>query len=70
MDEVFGQHLREARQAAGLTQQELAERVGLAQKKNICDYEAGRSDPRLSQIRRFAAALSVDTARLVGEERP
>lgn len=68
MDEIFGQHLREARLSRGLTQQELAERLGVAQVKHISEYENGWRDPHLSTMRRFASALGVPVAALVEDK--
>lgn len=57
---VYGQRLREARTAAGLTQQQLAERVGCTDRRVIWSHEAGTVDPSRSFILRAAAALAVD----------
>ena len=43
------QQIRDARTAAGLTQRQLAERVGIRQSR-IADYEAGRVEPAASKF--------------------
>ena len=53
----FGESLRRYRIAAGLTQEELAERAGLST-RGIQDLERGaRQSPRQATLRRLAAAL-------------
>ncbi len=66
MDDVqFGQQLRAVRLEQGLTQEQLAERIGILKDKRISDYEVGRFEPNLSTIRRLAAALEVPAWRLL-----
>lgn len=48
--------LREARLAASLTQQALAERVGVRQ-QHVARWEGGAHEPRVSVALRLAAAL-------------
>lgn len=48
--------LRQRRVALGLTQQDVAERLGIGQ-RNISDLERGRSAPTLHTLRRWAAAV-------------
>ncbi|HEY2505887.1 MAG TPA: tetratricopeptide repeat protein [Streptosporangiaceae bacterium] len=58
----FAAQLRQGRLAAGLTQEELAERSGLSVRA-IRDLESGRTDhPRLSTIRQLSRALCLDIA--------
>ncbi|MGO9027047.1 MAG: helix-turn-helix domain-containing protein [Acidimicrobiales bacterium] len=59
---------RDAREAAGLTQTELAARIGIAQSA-LSRIEAGRTNLTLSMFRRFAEALDVDVALEVGTHR-
>lgn len=51
-------NLKRLRQAGGLTQQELAARIG-KREKDISRWELGRNVPDLSSVRRIAAALGV-----------
>lgn len=48
--------LRRRRTELGLTQRDLAERLGIGQ-RNVSDYERGRSAPTLHTLRRWAEAL-------------
>lgn len=50
--------LRLAREAAGLEQTELAERIGVA-RNTVSRYELGLSDPKLGIAARWAAATGV-----------
>lgn len=54
----FAECLYNARNAAGLTQTELAERMGCAQ-PNVYRWEAGISPVGETTIRRYAAALGM-----------
>ncbi len=60
----FGRRVRSAREALGLTQEALAERIG-SHRTFPGTIERGEVSPTLSSIVRFAAALDVDAADLV-----
>ncbi len=66
MIELFGQRLKAARAAAGLTQAELAKRAGILQTK-LPAMEAGRTDLKLSMLRRLARAIGVSLYNIVPE---
>ena len=66
---VFGQRLRHARRAKGLTLAQLGERVGRAPSV-LSLIENGRREPKLSLIEALAAALSVPTADLLRRQPP
>jgi transcriptional regulator with XRE-family HTH domain len=55
----FGQRIKEARKAKGLTQSQLAEFVGVA-KTTISGYESGNSEPGEEKIISIMKALDVD----------
>ncbi len=61
--------LREARERAFLTQEELVERTGLT-KASISRIENGLHEPRIKTVRKLAEALGVDPASLIDEVRP
>ena len=50
--------IKSARQSAGLTVQELADRIGLAL-RSLYQIEDGRSDPSAATLRAMAEALAV-----------
>lgn len=57
----FGDKLRSARKAAGLTQRELAKRIGM-ENSSICNWEKGRSIPYVDTIESICGVLHVDPA--------
>lgn len=54
----FSENLRKIREEKGLTQREVAERLGVSV-QNYSRYETGARNPRLSAKRKIAAALGV-----------
>jgi transcriptional regulator with XRE-family HTH domain len=61
---LFGARLRETRIARGLTQPEIAERVGTSA-SNISDLERGIKVPTLTTVARLADALDCNVTDLV-----
>lgn len=55
---TIGQLIKEARKKAGLTQQELANLAGTAT-GTIQQYELGKRQPRIAQLRKIADALKI-----------
>ena len=66
---LFGQRLRHARKARGLTLAELGAKVGRAPSV-LSLLENGRREPKLSLIEALAQALSVPTAELLRQQPP
>ena len=62
-EERFGQNLRRLRTAAGLSQEQLAERSGI-HPTAVSRIERAVRDPRLKTILRLAKAVGVEPARL------
>jgi len=60
---VFSRNLRALREAAGITQEELALRTGI-DLSNISRYEAAKRDPSVRTVARLAAGLQVDAGQL------
>jgi transcriptional regulator with XRE-family HTH domain len=63
---VFGSVVREFRQRAGITQEDLAESAGL-HRTYISLLERGLRNPSLTVIGQLASALQVSMAELVAE---
>lgn len=61
---LFGQRVRERRLELGLTQQELAERVGL-HRSYIGEIELGKRNVTLKNAEKIAKALQVSIASLL-----
>lgn len=64
-DEVFGKRLKGAREAAGLTQQELGDAVG-TNKRVIARYEAGQAALSVHAAARMAKAAGTSLDALAG----
>lgn len=58
--------LREVRERKLLTQDELAARSGITQ-TSISAIEVGKHEPRISTVRRLAAALGVEPEELLDD---
>jgi len=55
----FGNKLRKLREKMGLTQQELAEKLGYVTNSYVSDVESGRFVPSEEKLRKIAKALSI-----------
>lgn len=64
MRRVVGENLRQARLAAGLTQEQLAERSGFSQ-QYLSGLEQGKRNPTIVSIYELALALGVSHLTLV-----
>lgn len=62
----FGEHLRAHRASQGLTQDELAAKVGL-KRSSIANMEAGRQSPPLVVALDIATVLGTPLGALIGE---
>ena len=58
--------MREARRAAGMTQAELARRVGVAGGERVSVWERGLAAPSAVAVARMAEVLGVDPVALSG----
>jgi len=66
---AYGQHLAQLREAAGLTQQQLAAKLGV-QQSNIAFWERWDKPPRGDVLPKLAEALNVSTDELLGVTPP
>lgn len=62
----IGDRIRERRKALGLTQTELAQRLGLTSKAAISTVENNKEDMTTERIRKYAAALDTTPQYLMG----
>ena len=62
----FGRRLAQARKAAGLSQEELAAKLGTT-RVNLAYYERKAENPTLEFLNRCAEALKVPASGLIGE---
>lgn len=54
----FNVNLKKARESAGLTQQQVADRLGIT-KSTYCNYEIGKREPDVEKIKKIAKALGI-----------
>ena len=67
---TLGDRIRQAREQAGISQAELARRIGIS-KNAMNTIEGGQSDPRVSRIVAIALVLGVSTDTLLDiQEKP
>ena len=62
----FTQNLRLARKAAGLTQQQLADRLHVT-RQSVSSWELGRTEPDLQTLTELAEVFETDAGSLLGE---
>lgn len=60
-----GARIKEIRQHIGLTQAEVAKKLGIA-KQSVTNYESGKSDPSIRNLIALATVLGVTTDYLLG----
>ena len=63
----MGKRIKEARKQAGLTQKELAQKLGLAT-GTVQQYELNKRSPRIEQLKEIASVLDVTLEYLLGHE--
>ena len=64
-EETFGDRLREARECAGLTQEQAADRCGISAAA-ISHYECGQREPTLTNLTALCGGLLVSADWLMG----
>ena len=62
-----GDKIKAARQAAGMTQREIADILGTTQ-QNFYQYEKGLRIPKIPTLKRIAAALGTDITSIMDKE--
>ncbi len=61
---TFGENLKQARKAAGMTQTELAQRSGVTE-RSVYNYEKNSRAPKIDIVERFATVLNVSAEMLL-----
>ena len=69
MNEKFNENLRRARLEKKLTQQQVADLLGVA-KSTYCQYETGASEPNILRLKKLAKILETNIDSLLGIESP
>ena len=67
MKDKFNENLREARRRKKLTQQQVADKLGIA-KSTYCQYETGASEPNVLRLKELARILETTGDALLGIE--
>ena len=67
MNEKFNENLRKARLEKKLTQQRVADLLGVA-KSTYCQYETGASEPNILRLKKLAKILGTNIDALLGIE--
>lgn len=67
-DMTVGQRIRERRKELGLSQEELARRLGNKSRASVCTVEKDKEDLTTERIRKYAEALDCTPAFLMGWE--
>jgi transcriptional regulator with XRE-family HTH domain len=69
IDEAFGARLQRLRTKAGLSQAEVAKRLGVGA-PSISNWENGRSHPKRGRMAKLAAILGAQTSDLLDDAAP
>lgn len=62
---IFSERLKELRKAAGLTQQQVSQRLNIRQ-QSYFRYENGTGEPNLETLAKIAAMFDVSTDYMLG----
>ena len=65
MGDNFNENLKEARLKSGISQKDLAEKIGVA-KSTYSLYESGKREPNVDTIKKIASSLNVSADTLLG----
>lgn len=65
LDQLISQNIIKCRKLSGLTQQQLADKIGMS-RSGLADIELGRNKVYGETVARIAAALGVSTDELLG----
>ena len=63
---AFGQRMFATRKARGMTQQQLADKLGIS-KRMVAHYESNTEGPSIERVTEIAEALNVTASYLLGE---
>lgn len=64
MDKNFSNNLKEIRKSKGLTQKDMAEKIGVA-KSTYSLYESGKREPNILTIKKIAKVLDISASELL-----
>lgn len=64
MDELFCKNLKETRKSCGMTQKEVAEKLGVVE-SCYANWEQGRTEPSIEMLRKLSKIFSVSIDDLI-----
>lgn len=64
---AIGENIRRLREAREMTQEQLAERIGVT-RPTVTQWETGWSQPRMGKVEQIAAALGVEPMDLLSDD--
>ena len=67
MKNSVAQNIKEIRKKKNIVQRELSKATGLS-RNSIVNYETGKRDPRIRDLRKIANALNVPIEELISEK--
>lgn len=65
----FGMNIRKAREARGITQTELAARLGISS-RTVSSWEVNRTEPKMEMVERICSVLNCRKSELIDEPPP
>ncbi len=65
MENVIGRRIKSARKRAGMTQSDLAEKLGISY-QGIAQWETGSRNPKIQSLKKIAEALLISVEELTG----
>jgi len=68
MQNIVGQNIAQRRKELGMTQTDLAKKLGYIARSSICSVEKGKEQLTTERVRKFAKALDCTPADLMGWE--
>lgn len=63
---TIGERIKARRKELGITQVELAHRLGLKSKSTVCKMETSNDNPTMDSVKEYADALETTVAHLMG----
>ena len=67
---TIGERIKQRRQELGLSQEDLAKRLGNKSRASVCTVEKDKEDLTTDRIRKYAEALETTPSYLMGWEEP
>lgn len=66
----IGKNIRKHREAIGMSQEEFGIQMGKSGRQTVSNWETGKNEPTLSDIKKIAEILKTSVSQLLGEAPP